>query len=226
MNIANVLTLMPNLGVRNTGPAAAAAFNKSGESGDGDGDGSKKEKDMEPPPKEQDKRSNRDRAVTSTALTIRALGTLGRNFATNGLWGGAAKSSADFRAAADTEEGGGSSLVSDARSIGQPGFGRTTSKSSGIAATSAQQVIYNETGSGYQQPHDDAAEKATKGEHEHQQHQEEDAPPSSPKPPPPPSARARRYKVLIGATSDYSAAGDYRTVYSSGLGFGRGDYSS
>jgi hypothetical protein len=211
MNIANVLTLNPNLGVRSTAPAPAR---DKAPDGDGKND---KDDDKEEDEKQQPKRANRDKSITATALTIRALGTLGRNFATNGLFGGAAKSSADFRAAADTEEGGGASLSADARSIGQPGFGRTTSKSSGIAATSAQQVIYNETGDGWKQPPDDL--KAG-GDHDDKAGAEDEDKGLSPKTPPPPSARARRYKVLVAASADYSAAGDYRTVYSSGLGFG------
>jgi hypothetical protein len=217
MNIANAMTLFPNLGVRST----SSTINRTTTTTTTKDNEHKHDKEKPPPP--LDKRANRDKAITSTAQTIRSLGTMGRNFATNGLWGGAAKSSADFRAAGDTEEGGGASLSSDARSIGQPGFGRTTSKSSGIAATSAQQVIYNETGDGWKEPRAQEEEKK-KGHDDHDEARVRRAAPSpSPKPS---SSRARRYKVLIAATSDYSVAGDYRTTYASGLGFGRGDYSS
>jgi len=236
MNIANVLTLNPTLGVRSTAPARPGNGSGSGSGSDkGQGDDGKKEGDaggkMEEAAEKQPKRANRDKSITATALTIRALGTLGRNFATNGLFGGAAKSSADFRAAADTKEGGGSSLSADARSIGQPGFGRTTSKSSGIVATSAQQVIYNETGDGYKVSDEPSSKggDGVKGDGDKgSDGGDKGGPPSSPSPrtPPPPSGRARKYKVLVAASSDYSAAGDYRTVYSSGLGFGEMAFAS
>jgi hypothetical protein len=234
MNIANTLTLFPNLGVRST----TSTINRTRDGGKEDQEADKKDDDKKQHEPPLDKRANRDKAITATSLTIRALGTLGRNFATNGLWGGAAKASADFRAAGDVEEGGGASLSSDARSIAQPGFGRTTSKSSGITATSAQQVIYNETGDGWKEPpqqrdkqQDDKDQNGKDQQHDKEhQHDKQDhdaspspTPSSSPKPS---SSRARRYKVLVAATTDYSAAGDYRTTYASGLGFGRGDYSS